>query len=208
MRRSVPALVLASASPRRAELLRQAGFSFEVVLPGEEEETRGVQVAPGGGDVLREIEELRERARSAALAKAVSASRSRPDAVVVAADTLVAVDGMLLGKPASQEEAAEMLRRLSGRAHHVVTGVAVVVARRGLMVADDSTTVVRFRELRGEEILRYVATGEPMDKAGAYGIQGRAAVFVERLEGDYFGVVGLPLALLARMLEEAGVQSA
>ncbi len=89
----------------------------------------------------------------------------------------------------------------------VVTGVAVVAASRGVIRAEDSTTIVRFRDLREDEILRYVATGEPMDKAGAYGIQGRAAVFVERLEGDYFGVVGLPLALLSRMLEEVGVQS-
>ncbi len=115
MRSATPALALASASPRRAELLRQAGWSFEVVLPGGEEETQGVQAAPGGGDALR------ERARSAALAKAAYASRSRPDAVVVAADTLVVVDGTLLGKPSSPEEAAEMLRRLSGRSHQVVT---------------------------------------------------------------------------------------
>jgi len=110
-----------------------------------------------------------------------------------------------LGKPQTAQEAEEMLRRLSGRTHHVTTGVVVAHGRRAITLAGESTTAVRFRTLSDREITRYVASGEPMDKAGAYGIQGRAALFVERLEGDYFAVVGLPLARLARMLESVGV---
>jgi septum formation protein len=125
--------------------------------------------------------------------------------VVIAADTVVVIDGVVLGKPRTPADAEEMLLRLSGRTHHVITGVVVAHGRRGLTLADDSVTAVRFRPLRRDEILRYIASGEPMDKAGAYGIQGRAALFVERVEGDYFGVVGLPLAPLARMLDAAGI---
>jgi septum formation protein len=125
--------------------------------------------------------------------------------VVIAADTVVVIDGVVLGKPRTSADAEEMLLRLSGRTHHVATGVVVAHGRRGLTLADDSVTAVRFRPLRRDEILRYIASGEPMDKAGAYGIQGRAALFVERVEGDYFGVVGLPLAPLARMLDAAGI---
>jgi septum formation protein len=130
---------------------------------------------------------------------------ARPDAVVIAADTVVVAGGVMLGKPATPHEAEAMLRQLSGRAHHVTTGVVVGYSKAGITLADDVTTMVQFRALRPEEIHRYVATGEPMDKAGAYGIQGRAALFVDRLEGDYFAVVGLPLARLARMLDVVGV---
>lgn len=195
--------MLASASPRRAQLLRQAGWTCEVWPTDGEEETRGTQAAHAGPGWT--LDEVRARARQAALVKARPAALARPDAVVIAADTMVVVEGVVLGKPATPDEAQAMLHRLSGRTHHVVTGVAVVQGRRGITLVDDSTTAIRFRALRQDEILRYVASGEPMDKAGAYGIQGRAALFVERLEGDYFGVVGLPLALLARMLDAVGV---
>jgi len=199
-------LVLASASPRRAELLRQVGLSFEVWALGGEEETRGVLPAgPGAGGPGWTLDAVRARARQAALDKARPAADARPDAVVIAADTVVMVDGVLLGKPSAPGDAEEMLHRLSGRTHHVTTGIVVAYGRREVTLADDSVTAVRFRTLRAEEILRYVATGEPMDKAGAYGIQGRAALFVDRVEGDYFGVVGLPLARLARMLDSVGV---
>ncbi len=202
----MPHLVLASASPRRARLLRQVGLSFEIWDGVPEEETRGVLLAgPDGGGPGWTLEAVRARARDAALGKARPAAAAQPDAVVIAADTVVVVDGVVLGKPHTPADAEEMLLRLSGRTHHVATGVVVAHGRRGLMLADDSVTAVRFRPLRREEILRYIATGEPMDKAGAYGIQGRAALFVERVEGDYFGVVGLPLAPLARMLDAAGV---
>lgn len=199
-------MVLASASPRRAALLRQIGLPFEVWAGGAEAEVWGTNAgrADGGGPGWT-LEAVRAQAQCRAEEKARLAAGARPDAVVVAADTMVAVDGVVLGKPRTPDEAAEMLGRLSGRAHDVITAVAVAQARRGTWLAGASTTRVYFRPLRRDEILRYVATGEPMDKAGAYGIQGRAALFVERLEGDYFGVVGLPLALLGRLLDAAGV---
>ena len=202
----MPALVLASASPRRAELLRQVGLTFAIWTGGSEDETRGVLPAGAGASGPGwTLDAVRARAREAALGKAQPAVAARPDAVVIAADTVVTVDGVVLGKPQTAREAEEMLRRLSGRTHHVATGVVVAHGRRAITLADDSTTAVRFRALTDREIRRYVASGEPMDKAGAYGIQGRAALFVERLEGDYFAVVGLPLARLARMLESVGV---
>lgn len=165
-------------------------------------------LASGAGHQGWTLHQVRAHARRAALGKAGPVSEARPDAVVIAADTVVMVDGIVLGKPTTAGEAVEMLQRLSGRMHHVITGVVVAHGRRGVTLADDSTTAVQFRALPPEEILRYVASGEPMDKAGAYGIQGRAALFVEKLEGDYFGVVGLPLARLARMLETIGVRPA
>jgi septum formation protein len=199
-------VVLASASPRRADLLRQLGVQFVVSAAGAEDETRGVvpaSPAPGGSRWTPDA--VRARVRQVALDKARPVAVAQPGAVVIAADTMVVVDGMALGKPRDADDAASMLHRLSGRAHKVTTGVVVVCDRRGLVLADDETTTVWFRRLRPDEISRYVATGEPMDKAGAYGIQGRAALFVERLEGDYFAVVGLPLARLARMLDTVGV---
>jgi septum formation protein len=202
----VPQLVLASASPRRAELLRQVGWSFVVWPSDAEDETRGVvPVSPAAGGPGWTLDAVRARARQAALEKARPVVLAQPESVVIAADTVVVVDGVVLGKPVTVDEAVSMLRQLSGRAHHVTTGVVVACGRRGLMLAEDETTTVWFRRLSPDEISRYVATGEPMDKAGAYGIQGRAALFVERLEGDYFTVVGLPLARLARMLDTAGM---
>jgi septum formation protein len=204
----VPQLVLASASPRRAELLRQVGWSFVTWPTQTEEELQGVVPAsPAAGGPGWTLDAVRARVRQAALEKARPVVHAQPDAVVIAADTVVVLDGVVLGKPATVEDAEDMLRLLSGRAHYVTTGVVVAHGRRGLTMADDSTTLVQFRRLLPEEIHRYVATGEPMDKAGAYGIQGRAALFVERLEGDYFSVVGLPLARLARMLDAVGMPS-
>jgi septum formation protein len=202
----VPQLVLASASPRRAELLRQVGLTFAVWPSDAEDETRGV--VPGGpsaGGPGWTLEDVRAHVRQAALEKARLVAGVRPEAVVVAADTMVVVDGVVLGKPATAGDAEAMLRRLSGRVHHVATGVALVWASRAVTLADEVTTLVQFRRVSDEEIHRYVATGEPMDKAGAYGIQGRAALFVERVDGDYFAVVGLPLARLARMLDAVGM---
>jgi septum formation protein len=202
----VPQLVLASASPRRAELLRQVGWSFAIWPTDSEDETRGVISAspvPGGRGWT--LDAVRAHTRQAAMEKAQPVAAAQPDAVVIAADTAVVVDGVVLGKPTSTDEAITMLHLLSGRAHHVTTGIVVAIARRGIVLVEDETAVVHFRRLRPEEIHRYVATGEPMDKAGAYGIQGRAALFVERVEGDFYAVVGLPLARLARMLDTVGV---
>ena len=201
-------LVLASASPRRADLLRQVGLDFQIWPSGGEEETRGV--LPSSTEVRESewgLDQVRRRARTTALTKARPVSESQPDAIVIAADTVVVVDGVILGKPTSAADAAAMLRRLSGRTHHVTTGVAVLHGRRQLALSDVVSTAVTFRELDSDEIHRYVQSGEPMDKAGAYGIQGRAALFIDRIDGDYYAVVGLPLARLAGLLRAAGVST-
>ena len=197
-------IVLASASPRRAELLRQIGLRFRVHAPAGGQDPE--DVAPNAsGPREAAVHTAEHAARRLAEAKANAAARDYPDALVIGADTIVVADGRFLGKPLDAEDAAAMLRRLSGRRHHVVTGVAVVRRDPALRLADSSTTGVWFRSLTDEEIARYVASGEPLDKAGAYGIQGRAALFVERIEGDYFTVVGLPVASLGRLLAAAGV---
>jgi len=182
-------LVLASASPRRRELLGRLGLRFEV---------RGVDLdeTPLPGEAPRPLVER------LALAKARAAVR--PGELAIGADTVVALGMEPLGKPADAGEASEMLRRLSGRTHEVWTGVALVDRRSpgcGETV-DAVLTQVRFRVLGDEEIERYAASGEPLDKAGAYAIQGGAAGFVENLDGDFENVVGLPLARLREMLDE------
>ncbi len=198
-----PRIILASASPRRAELLRQLGLVFDISPPAQDdpEDVAPEAVAPGT-HLVRAAETA---ARRLAEAKAAAVGRLAPDAVVIGADTIVVAEDGLLGKPQAAAEAREMLRQLSGCRHDVVTGVAVVHERRNLHLVDSSTTAVWFRTLTEDEITRYVATGEPLDKAGAYGIQGKAAVFVDRVDGDYFTVVGLPLARLAALLQRAGV---
>lgn len=183
-------LVLASASPRRKELLRNAGFIFEVhpadvpedPLPGETAKTCAERLA-------------RE--------KALVVSRQRPNDLVLGADTVVVVDGQLLGKPSDAADTARMLRMISGREHEVITGVCLVA--HGKTTVASETTIVTFGELTEQEIADYVASGEPMDKAGAYAIQGIASRWIPRIEGDYFNVVGLPVALVWRMLRQATV---
>lgn len=185
-------LILASASPRRAELLRQLGLVFTVRESGVAEE-----------DNERDPVVL---AQSLALTKARAVAALTDEGVVIAADTVVCVDGELLGKPAGPREAAGMLQRLSGRSHQVLTGIAVISLPDGTTRCHVERTEVAMRRIRPEEIDWYLASGEPYDKAGGYGIQGKAAVFVEKLEGCYFNVVGLPLAALCRLLEDAGVR--
>jgi len=192
-------LVLASASPRRQELLRNAGIPF-TVQPADIDET------PLAGESPRECAERLARA------KALAVFQRNPEKCVLGADTIVVVDDTVLGKPRDAEDAARMLRRLSGREHGVITGVCVVtpVTSRQLPVASkvktaSETTLVTFCELSDDEIRFYVATGEPMDKAGAYAIQGLASRWIPRIEGDYSNVVGLPVALVYRMLRELGV---
>jgi septum formation protein len=182
-------LILASSSPRRRELLRQAGFDFEV-RPSSVKES----VLPG--------EAPEEFARRAAREKALQvACGAPPDTLVLGADTVVVVNGEILGKPLDAADAAQMLRRLSGATHRVITGVCLIRAPRQLAAVAHETTFVSFRELDEEEIRAYIANGEPFDKAGAYGIQGLASKFVTRIEGCYFNVVGLPLALVYGLLK-------
>ena len=184
-------VVLASASPRRLALLRQIGIE-PVVEPADVDET-----LTDGVDVAAAVAGL-----AATKARAVAARHQGERLLVLGADTLVVLDGGPLGKPADPAEAREMLRRLSGREHHVVTGVAIIDTASGTDLGGVETTVVRFRTLSTDEIDAYVATGEPLDKAGAYGIQGGAGAFVEELVGDHSNVVGLPLALVERLLGE------
>jgi septum formation protein len=183
-------LVLASASPRRRELLTQAGYIFEVRPPHVIEDLR-----PEEDAIAYVVRLARDKAQ------AVFTAINDPDAIVLGADTTVTLDGHILAKPEDAADAARMLRMLSGRTHRVITGVAIATAK-GVEVAAE-VTGVQFRTLSDEEIDAYVATGEPTDKAGAYGIQGLAAKWIPRVEGCYFNVVGLPLALVATMLEQA-----
>jgi septum formation protein len=173
-------LILASGSPRRRAILEMAGIPF-VQVPGSvaEEDLEG-----DPGSVVRHW----------AAMKADSVSEAHPASPVLGADTMVSLDGRLLGKPSSPEEAARTLGRLSGRWHTVWGGVALVWTSRGIRFEFAERTEVRFRELPEEEIRAYVDTGEPMDKAGAYGIQGIGSMLVERVEGCYFNVMGLPVA--------------
>ena len=182
-------LILASHSPRRQELLRRAGFAFEV-RPSRIEE------------ILRPGETAEDFACRAAQEKALEVAAScQPDGLILGADTVVVVNGELLGKPRDAEDARRMLRLLSGLTHRVITGVCVVRAPQEIKALKYETTVVTFRHLDEEEIQRYLASGEPFDKAGAYGIQGLASRFVTRVEGCYFNVVGLPVALVYEILK-------
>jgi septum formation protein len=178
-------LVLASASPRRQELLRSAGIAFEVQPADIPEDP-----LPG--------EDAKDCAERLAREKALAVARQRPHDVVLGADTVVVVDRQLLGKPCDAADAARMLRMLSGRVHRVITGVCLVV--NGQPSVASETTLVTVSEITDEDIAEYVASGEPMDKAGAYAIQGIASRWIPRIEGDYSNVVGLPVALVFRML--------
>ena len=183
-------LVLASRSPRRAELLARAGYRFEVAPADVDERRRGGE-APA------------KLVRRLAWKKAAVVAARHPGAVVLGADTVVVVDDdVVLGKPRGDADAARMLRRLSGRAHKVLTGVALRAphGRR----AGVASTRVYFRPLGPEEVAWYVASGEPADKAGGYAIQGRASRFVPRIEGSYANVVGLPIELVDRLLDDLG----
>lgn len=204
-------LVLASASPRRKELLRNAGITF-TVEPANIDETPQTDEAP------------RDYAERLAREKALAVWQRRPQDLVFGADTIVVVDGKILGKPTDADDATRMLRLLSGRTHEVITAVALAIgeppseakpaisgassnrqrSENTQLLVKSETTRVTMTELNEDEIREYVATGEPMDKAGAYAIQGMASRWIPRIEGDYSNVVGLPVALLWRMLKEIG----
>lgn len=183
-------LILASASPRRRDLLTQIGLEFGILPSTIEEKTNETEP-------VKLVAEL-------ALMKASDVAR-RVEGLVIGADTIVVDGKTVLGKPRSKEEAVEMLQRLSGRQHQVMTGVAVVDSETGDRWVDVEITQVYFRELTLQEIQHYVDSGEPMDKAGAYAIQQKGALFVNAIEGDYFNVVGLPLLKTVQLLQKAGV---
>ncbi len=180
--------ILASQSPRRRELLSSLISDFEIIVDNSDE------------FILPEIPP-EDAVVQLALKKAQNvAAVAEGEALVIGADTVVCIDGKILGKPRDEKEAEEMLNRLSGREHYVLTGVAVVDRESKKSVSAAQKTAVRFRELTEREIKSYVKSGEPLDKAGAYGIQGKASVFVEEICGDYFNVVGLPLCTLYKLL--------
>jgi septum formation protein len=189
---SKPRVILASASPRRRELLRLVGIEHEVrpadidesYFPGEQPAAHAERLSRGKAET--------------------TAANAGPDTVTIGSDTIVVVDGDVLGKPRDREHAKQMLRRLSGRSHVVMTGVAV--AWRAQILSGVEEVGVTFRPLSDDEIDRYIDTGEPMDKAGAYGIQGFGATIVDRVDGDYFAVMGLALNRLARLLRAAGLR--
>lgn len=196
-----PKLILASASPRRRELLAQAGYRFEVQASSVPESRRPEE------DAIRFATRLaREKAQEVFARRQAAAGIAEP-AMVLGADTVVVCDGEVMGKPSDAADAERMLLLLSGRTHHVVTGVAVVWGLTAIEVAAEVTQVT-LRALSPEEVSRYVASGEPMDKAGAYAIQGYAGRWVPRIHGCYFNVVGLPLALVASLLEAAELRMA
>lgn len=187
-----PQLVLASGSPRRAAVLEQLGLSFQRVIPEVQEERR-VRESAG------------EAAERLARRKAEAVRRTRPDALVVAGDTMVVSGAEILEKPADEEDAVAVLLRLSGRSHRVVTALALAPPGNEVL-SGVSWTDVSFRLFDAREARAYVATGEPMDKAGGYGIQGRGAALVRAVDGDYYTVVGLPVFLLIDLLGEAGLR--
>ncbi len=187
-------LILASASPRRKVLLEQIGLVFEVVASDVPESF------PPETPVRAQAGEL-------AVCKAAQISDRFASGIVIGADTVVVLDGRPLGKPEDSQQAIEMLRALSGRSHEVITAVAVINAADGRIERGDECTQVFFRKLSDREIRGYIASGEPMDKAGAYGIQGKGALLVRRIEGCYSNVVGLPLVRLARLLEPFGIRA-
>lgn len=186
-----PGIILASSSPRRADLLRSIGVEFEIA-PSQVQERPHAGEAPA--DYITRL----------ARAKVISIARKREQGLVIGADTIVVLDGKILGKPVDEADAARMLRSLSGRWHAVMTGVALYDVATRQEVADYDKTLVRFGQMSEPEIDWYVKSGEPMDKAGAYGIQGLAGLFIEEIAGNYFNVVGLPLPLVYRLARRLG----
>lgn len=185
-------LILASASPRRAEILRDAGFTFHVM-------SSAVDETPYPDESPHELVQRLANAKAELVA-----ARAVGPAIVIAADTEVVLDGRVFGKPHSTDDARRMLENLSGRTHSVVSGVSLIRLPDAERIQFVETTLVHFARLDPEEISRYLATGEPHDKAGGYAIQGRAGRFIPRIEGDYFNIVGLPLARVTKALADLG----
>ena len=185
--------VLASASPRRKELLEKMGLQFSVVVSDADESsvTRDIPV----GLYVQELALLKASATAKMLIK-------NKNALIISADTIVTLDGEILGKPDGEDGAAKMLSLLSGRTHEVYTGYCVMRIRDGKTVCNRVKTEVKFKTLTEQKIRAYIESGEPMDKAGAYGIQGLGSMLIEKINGDYFNVVGLPVSALAETLED------
>ncbi len=185
-------IILASASPRRKEILQRMGIEDFDIIVSDADETTEEGLTPA--EMVEQLSLLK--------AKAV-AGQVNDDSIIIAADTVVALDGTILGKPSDEEDAFRMLSALSGVSHHVYTGVTVMQGNK--VLTRHEATPVQFRSLETEEIEWYIATGECMDKAGAYGIQGYGCLLVEGIHGDYYNVMGLPVVCLAQMLKEFGM---
>lgn len=185
-------LILASASPRRRSLLRQLGVPF-TTAPADVDER------------VRTGETPEQYAGRLSVDKARAAADSADEGIVIAADTIVVLDNEILGKPSDAQDAVRMLSMLSGRTHRVITSLTVMDTTTGKTLTRLAQTIVRFRRLSAEEIASYVQTGEPLDKAGAYGIQEKGALLISGIDGCYFNVVGLPIPLLSEMLREFGI---
>ena len=185
-------IILASASPRRKELLEKLGLKFEVDASNCAEEI----------DPTLEPDEL---VRRISITKAKSVAQRHQDAVIIAADTIGVIGKKLLGKPHTADEAGKMLAKISGKSHEVITGFTILDTVTDKIMTGTVSTKVYIKKLTRQEIAAYVQTGEPLDKAGAYGIQGRGAVIVEKIEGDYYNVMGLPLSALTEALIEFGI---
>ena len=183
-------MILASASPRRKEILKNFGFSFKTIVKNIDETS----------DKTRAEEKILEIAEKKARAAAIDF----PDENVVGADTVVVVDGKILGKPKDEKKAFSMLKSLSGRSHEVITAFSFININKNISYSDYEITKVYFKNLTDDEINWYINTKEPMDKAGAYGIQGKGAFFVEKIEGDFFSVMGFPLGKFVRFLNKTG----
>lgn len=186
-------IILASQSPRRKQLLEQIGLKFEVD-PSNYEEDMTLKMDPA-----RLAEQL-------SLGKAKDVAKRHKNSIIISADTIVAVDNEVFGKPKTPEKAKYMLQKLSGRAHSVITGFTIIDTETNKQISKSVETKVYFKKLSEEEMDAYIATGEPLDKGGGYAIQGLASLFVEKIEGDYFNIVGLPILALTEELKNFGVK--
>ncbi len=186
-------IILASSSPRRKALLEQVGLEFDIVI-SEVDEIVDPTLSP------------EEVVKSLAHQKAMAvASKVRGDTLVIGADTIVAINDEIIGKPRNKEEIYAMLKRLSGNTHKVITWVCIIDTSNNKSFIDQNTSYVTFRKIDDDEIMKYIASGEPTDKAGSYAIQGIASIFIEKIEGNYSDIVGLPLCTLDKMLKQFGM---
>jgi septum formation protein len=183
-------IVLASGSPRRKELLEKIGLNF-LVDPSNYEEVLDQTIGP-----LELVKRL-------SFGKASDVAKRHPDSLIIGADSVVAVDNITLGKPHSKEKAIEMLSKLSGKTHSAISGFTIIDTKTGKTVSEAVETKIFFRKLNPDEIEKYVATGEPLDKAGAYAIQGKGALLVDKIEGDFYNIVGLPLGRVVKVLNNS-----
>ncbi len=186
-------IILASSSPRRKEILEKTGLPF-IIDPSNSDE-----------DMTQNLEP-KDLAKALSLAKAKDVAKRHKNAIVIGADSIITLNGKVLGKPHTEERAIEMLTELSGSIHSAITGYTIIDTDSGKIVSDAVETKIYFRKLTQDEIKNYVATGKPLDKAGAYAIQGKGALFVEKIEGDYYNIMGLPLSAVVEKLKEFKLQ--